>query len=170
MKGVLVFAFFLYFPYCWCALSGSPRETFGLIWKAGRHVFLDVAAVSFMTLLPLTAASLFFFGDRLAHPALRSVPAAVLSGLAAAVAEETFFRGWVQTMLGFRFSRGWRIVLASAFFGLAHLASPYAPFAVLAFFPGLVMGYLRDRHGSVLPAILYHWIGNIWSIWLYPRF
>jgi len=32
------------------------------------------------------------------------------------------------------------------------------------------MGYLRDRHGSVLPAILYHWIGNIWSIWLYPRF
>lgn len=170
MKELLVFAFFLYFPYGWCALSGNSRESFGLIWKADRHALRDVAAVSLLTLLPLTAVSLFFFWDRLFPPALRSVPASVLSGLAAAVAEETFFRGWVQTMLGYRFYRGWSIILASALFGIAHLASPHAPFAVLAFFPGLAMGYLRDRHGSVLPAILYHWIGNIWSIWLYPRF
>ena len=62
-----------------------------------------------------------------------------------------------------------REVITAALFGLAHLASPYAPFALLAFFPGLVMGLLRHRHGSILPAILYHWFGNIWSIWFYPH-
>ncbi|HRX26639.1 MAG TPA: SYNERG-CTERM system CAAX-type protease, partial [Aminivibrio sp.] len=73
MKELLVFAFFLYFPYGWCALSGNSRESFGLIWKADRHALRDVAAVSLLTLLPLTAVSLFFFGDRLFPPALRSV-------------------------------------------------------------------------------------------------
>lgn len=86
-----------------------------------------------------------------------------------AVAEETFFRGWLQTVLSSRFAAPWAILITAVLFGLAHLASPYAPFALLAFFPGLVMGLLRHRHGSVLPAILYHWFGNIWSIWFYPH-
>ncbi|GAB1426785.1 hypothetical protein MASR2M79_18120 [Aminivibrio sp.] len=86
-----------------------------------------------------------------------------------AVAEETFFRGWLQTVLSSKFPAPRAIFITAALFGLAHLASPYAPFALLAFFPGLVMGLLRHRHGSILPAILYHWFGNIWSIWFYPH-
>lgn len=166
----VLFAFFLYFPYAWCALRKEPREKYGLLWRADRRALFETALFSAATLLPLTAVSLLFFSGRLYPPPLRLVPAAVLSGLAAAVAEETFFRGWVQTLLSARVSSFWTIVLASGLFGLAHLASPFAPFALLAFFPGLVMGLLRERHGSVLPAILYHWAGNIWSIWFYPHF
>ncbi len=170
MTALAVFAFFLYFPYGWCAFNKVPREDFGLIWKTDGEALKNAALASFLTLAPLTVISLFFLGHRLPSPGAREIISAVFSGLAAAVAEETFFRGWAQTLLRKKYSRFTAIFLASALFGLAHLASPYAPFALLAFFPGLVMGYLRDRHGSVFPAILYHWAGNIWSIWFYPRF
>ncbi len=170
MKALAIFALFLYFPYGWCALVRAPREEFGLIWKAGGEALSDVALVSVLTLLPLTVVSLYFFGSALPEPGLHAVFSSIFSGLAAAVAEETFFRGWMQTLLRKKLSRFGAIFTASALFGLAHLASPYAPFALLAFFPGLIMGFLRERHGSVFPAILYHWAGNIWSVWFYPRF
>lgn len=169
MTVLAVFTFFTYFPYGWCAITGEPREAYGLVWTLSKRSARDVAAASFLTLLPLTLLSLALSQPRLGLPDTVFF-SNVLSGLAAAVAEETFFRGWAQTLLRKKYSRFTAIFLASALFGLAHLASPYAPFALLAFFPGLVMGYLRDRHGSVFPAILYHWAGNIWSIWFYPRF
>jgi membrane protease YdiL (CAAX protease family) len=31
------------------------------------------------------------------------------------------------------------------------------------------MGWLRWRHGSVMPSILYHSFGNVWSVWFFPR-
>jgi membrane protease YdiL (CAAX protease family) len=169
LTALAVFVFFTYFPYGWCAATGEPRETYGLVWTLNKRAAADVAAASIFTLLPLTFLSLVFFRSGL-PPQYTVIISNVFSGLAAAVAEETFFRGWAQSMLRKKFSRYTSIFLASSLFGLAHLASPYAPFALLAFFPGLVMGFLRDRHGSVLPAIIYHWAGNIWAIWFYPQF
>ncbi len=170
MTAFVLFSFMMYFPYGWCALAGESRDSYGLIWEVSSQALRDVTAAAAITLVPLTALSLYYFSSRLPSPEAGTAFSQVLSGLAAAVAEETFFRGWLQTLLKRRLSSFGAIFLASALFGLAHLASPHAPFALLAFFPGLVMGFLRDRHGSVLPAILYHWIGNIWSVWFYPGF
>ena len=170
MRELLIFAFFLYFPYGWCALLKEDRAAFGLLWRMDRGAFKDVLAASGLTLFPLTIIALTFFKSHIHPLPAGAIPGALLAGFGAAVAEETFFRGWVQTLLRRRFPRWPSVISASAVFGLAHLLSPLGPFATLAFFPGLVMGYLRDRHGSVLPAILFHWVGNLWSIWFYPRF
>ncbi|NLB82850.1 MAG: CPBP family intramembrane metalloprotease [Synergistaceae bacterium] len=169
MISLLVFAFFLYFPYGWCALRKESFESCGLRWKITPRGWSDLAIATMGTLLPLTAIALLFFRHVLPSPNPAAIFPAVLSGFAVAVAEETFFRGWLQTVLSSRFATSGAIFITAALFGLAHLASPYAPFALLAFFPGLVMGLLRHRHSSILPAILYHWFGNIWSIWFYPH-
>ncbi len=169
MTALLVFAFFLYFPYGWCVLRKRSFESYGLRWQITRRGWTDLALATAGTLLPLTAIALLFFRNYLPSPGPGAICPAVLSGFAVAVAEETFFRGWLQTVLSSKFPAPRAIFITAALFGLAHLASPYAPFALLAFFPGLVMGLLRHRHGSILPAILYHWFGNIWSIWFYPH-
>ncbi len=169
MTALLVFAFFLYFPYGWCTLRKRSFESCGLRWQITRRGWTDIALATAGTLLPLTAIALLFFRKFLPSPGPGAIYPAVLSGFAVAVAEETFFRGWLQTVLSSKFPAPRAIFITAALFGLAHLASPYAPFALLAFFPGLVMGLLRHRHGSILPAILYHWFGNIWSIWFYPH-
>ena len=169
MIPLLVFAFFLYFPYGWCALRKQSFESCGLRWRITTRGWSDLAAATAGTLLPLTAIALLFFRDFLPSPNPAAIFPAALSGFAVAVAEETFFRGWLQTVLSSKFAAPRAILITALLFGLAHLASPYAPFALLAFFPGLVMGLLRHRSGSVLPAILYHWFGNIWSIWFYPH-
>ena len=166
MVAMVLFAFFLYFPYAWCALRGESPAWYGLHWRLSGAAARDVAIVSIGTLVPLTFISCAFFSQSLPAHAGGQVFAGILSGLAAAVAEETFFRGWVQSILSRRMSAWESILLASALFGLAHVFR--SPAAMLAFFPGLFMGFLRHRHASVLPAILFHWVGNIWSIWFYP--
>lgn len=169
MIPFLVFAFFLYFPYAWCILTKRPFEEFGLRWHLSPQGRKDLLLFSLGTLLPLTVVSLTLFSHRL--PSWRALPVlpAILSGLAAAAAEETFFRGWLQTLLRRKFSASASICGSAAVFALAHIFAN-APFSLLVFFPGLMMGLLRARHDTILPAILYHWIGNIWSIWFFPRF
>ncbi len=91
------------------------------------------------------------------------------SGLVAAVSEEVFFRGWVQTLLARVIHPVLAIVGASALFALSHLVFRSDSFYLLTFFPGLVMGWLRLRHGDIAPAILYHLLGNLWAIWFFPH-
>ncbi|MFA7621225.1 MAG: Synerg-CTERM system glutamic-type intramembrane protease MrtS [Aminobacteriaceae bacterium] len=168
MIAIIVFAVFLYFPYAWCHLRGESPSRYGLLWSLSFSAGREVLIVTIGVLAPLTIISCYFF-PRYMHPqGVTVVLQGLLSGLAAAVAEETFFRGWLQTIVSERLPAVKSILLVSALFGLAHVFR--GPFAMLAFFPGIIMGFLRHRHGSVMPSILFHWFGNIWSIWFYPQF
>ena len=167
MTAFFVFAFFLYFPYGWCALRGESPEKYALLWRLSPSSARELLFVTVGALVPLTIVSLLFFTRFLPPWHAERILPGILSGLAAAVAEETFFRGWLQTLFAKKFSEWRSILLASFFFGLAHIFQ--SPAAMLAFFPGIIMGLLRSRHGTVFPAILFHWFGNIWSIWFYPH-
>ena len=167
MMAFFVFTFFLYFPYAWCALRGESPARYALFWKLSSSAVRDLLIFTMSTLVPLTFVATLFFARYLPPWNVERILPGVLSGLTAAVTEETFFRGWLQTIFARRFSKWQSILFASALFGFAHIFQ--GPAAMLAFFPGLLMGLLRSRHGSVLPAILYHWFGNIWSIWFYPH-
>jgi len=98
--------------------------------------------------------------DRLAMLILGAV-------VVAPILEEILFRGVVQTGLGrlLGWKKRWRIVLiASLLFAMTHtdvaLWQTIPALAVL----GFVLGYLYERHGSLLPCILAHAGFNAFNI------
>jgi membrane protease YdiL (CAAX protease family) len=88
-----------------------------------------------------------------------------------AVAEEVFFRGYVQAnalRLLSRYSRlpklgppGTAIFISAACFALAHVIVQGQITPVLTFLPGLVLGWLFLRTGSLLAPILFHGLANV---------
>jgi membrane protease YdiL (CAAX protease family) len=87
-----------------------------------------------------------------------------------AVAEEVFFRGYVQSnilTLASAFKLGGRtlqteisIVLSAACFAVAHIIVGGRIISALTFLPGLVLGWLFVRTRSLLTPILFHGLAN----------
>lgn len=105
----------------------------------------------------------------LAEPHVPLVPSVLYRLFYAALGEEVFFRGYVQSRLNEAFGRPYRLLgvpcgsgmtIAALLFGMAHVLSPAQPFqwgwglwtAVI----GLVFGYLREKSGSVLAPTVAH--------------
>ena len=81
----------------------------------------------------------------------------------APIAEELFFRGMVQTILGnFLGSRWSAILFTSLAFGLIHFSQPYAIVALI--FLAILIGYSYEKTGSMLPPILIHALFNLKSL------
>ena len=92
-----------------------------------------------------------------------------------AVAEEVFFRGYVQSnilILTEAVGRRWcplrspgvwdwlSIVLSAACFAVAHIIVQGQIISVLTFLPGVVLGWLFVRTKSLLAPILFHGLAN----------
>jgi len=86
-----------------------------------------------------------------------------------AVAEEVFFRGYLQTNLirliaimkcSRRLQNWMSIVLCAACFAVAHIVVQGKIAAVLTFLPGLILGWLFVRTKSLLAPILFHGLAN----------
>ena len=87
-----------------------------------------------------------------------------------AVAEEVFFRGFLQTnvlrltnvIVGNRFRlRQWTSIgVSAACFAAAHIVVGGQIISVLTFLPGLVLGWLFIRTKSLLAPILFHGLAN----------
>ena len=161
----------LYGPYLWARARREPLHSYGMSFRSSRRGLLEAAAAALLTLGPLTGLVFLGWpgGTWPRHLPLRAVAAFASSGLVAAVSEEVFFRGWVQTLLVRVFNPALAVAGASALFALSHLVFRSDPFYLLTFFPGLVMGWLRQKHGDVAPAFLYHFLGNLWAIWFFPH-
>jgi len=80
----------------------------------------------------------------------------VLAGLS----EELFFRGYMQTRLGWRWTRGVAVIVTAGFFGLAHL-DPVHSSATLAM--GIALGAVTEASGSVRPAVAAHCVNNLFA-------
>ena len=134
-----------------------------------KRAIAQTLIITAFTLSMLTAVALVWPWDDLPHRRpFDLVLKLLISGLAAAVAEEIFFRGWMQPMLRKRYSAAVSIVAVNLVFAPLHLiAAPYF-ISLLTFFPGLIMGWLRERYGNILPSIIFHFLGNVWSIWFFP--
>ena len=134
-----------------------------------KRAILQTLVITAFTLLLLTAVALVWPWDDLPHRRpFDIVLKLMISGFAAAVAEEIFFRGWMQPMLRKRYSATVSIVAVNLVFAPLHLiAAPYF-ISLLTFFPGLIMGWLRERYGNILPSIIFHFLGNVWAIWFFP--
>ena len=134
-----------------------------------KRAILQTLVITAFTLLLLTAVALVWPWDDLPHRRpFDIVLKLMISGFAAAVAEEIFFRGWMQPALRRRYSAAVSIVAVNLVFAPLHLiAAPYL-ISLLTFFPGLIMGWLRERYGNILPSMIFHFLGNVWAIWFFP--
>ena len=170
--GLIVAFFMLYFPYWWQRSKGESEEDWGLKWFMGRGAWRDTVLALLFTLVPLTFVSLHWpvewGGPGPFSPSLWRTINLLGGGLAAAFIEETFFRGWLQTFLVRRWGAWIGVLAATSLFALSHLVVMPGWLRLATFFPGLVMGFLRLRHGSVMPAILYHAACNVWAVWWAP--
>ena len=170
--GLVIAAFMLYFPYEWCRYRHEDEKIYGLKWFMTKESKRDVIIALCVTLIPLTFISLNWpqkWG--IAGPHRVPFWAALNNlggGLAAAFIEETFYRGWLQTILTRKIKPFAAIIITSLVFALSHLIVLTGWLRVATFFPGIIMGILRHRGGSVMPAIIYHAICNIWAVWWAP--
>ena len=170
--GLVIAAFMLYFPYEWCRYRHEDEKIYGLKWFMTKESKRDVIIALCVTLIPLTFISLNWpqkWG--IAGPHRVPFWAALNNlggGLAAAFIEETFYRGWLQTLLTRKIKAFAAIIITSLIFALSHLIVLTGWLRVATFFPGIIMGILRHRGGSVMPAIIYHAICNIWAVWWAP--
>jgi membrane protease YdiL (CAAX protease family) len=85
--------------------------------------------------------------------------------VAPAIAEETFFRGLLQTRLVARWGRWPGTTLSAIAFGLIHLDPVQGSVAFLA---GLFLGWLAERFESIRPSIAAHATNNALFVALAP--
>ena len=92
-----------------------------------KRAILQTLVITAFTLLLLTAVALVWPWDDLPHRrSFDIVLKLMISGFAAAVAEEIFFRGWMQPALRRRYSAAVSIVAVNLVFAPLHLiAAPY---------------------------------------------
>jgi len=87
------------------------------------------------------------------------------------LAEEIVFRGAIlRTLLRWKPERRWLMITLSALlFALAHM-NPMQ--FIHPFLIGLLLGWMYERTGSIIPGVAYHWINNAAAVvlsLLYPQ-
>ena len=159
----------MYWPYLWCWYRKEDPEIYGIRWRAGRRAVIETLVVTAAVLAVLTAVALAWPWEELPRRREFCVAAGLAaSGLAAAVIEETFFRGWLQPLFAKKLGPYAAIAAVNLIFAPVHLiVAPYW-ISLSTFFPGLIMGWLKHRYDSLLPPALFHFLGNIWAIWFFP--
>jgi membrane protease YdiL (CAAX protease family) len=93
--------------------------------------------------------------------ALASVIAGILIVVAAPIAEETFFRGFLFGGMRSKLSFPWAALVSALIFGAFH----YTGTGSLTVLPqlmalGLVLAWLYERSGSIYPTIAVHMLNN----------
>jgi uncharacterized protein len=85
----------------------------------------------------------------------------VVMALGAGLAEELFFRGFMQARLLRAWSPAAAIATASVAFGILHMDWVHSPVAGLL---GLYLGWIAWRSGSIVPAIVAHVVNNAMAV------
>jgi membrane protease YdiL (CAAX protease family) len=156
--------------------------TLWVLWRWGRVIeripaWIGIAAVIGAPLLPVVA--------RVAHgkPVGHTVATVLWIVLGAAIAEELFFRGYVQSrlneafgrrldLLGVRFGPG--LFIAAGFFGLVHVLNTYDYFTGsgrlnwwhgVAAASTLFYGLLRERTGGIAAPVIVHGCVDLAGHW-----
>jgi membrane protease YdiL (CAAX protease family) len=131
-----------------------------------RNVLLGLlmAALTLSAILIATLLTRHFVLDWSFVPPVRWV-----KGLTRGVWEEVFFRGIMLAILMRMYSRRKAVLWMTAIFALVHLNIMNVSFAavvdaVSVFFIGLLFVYLVLKTGSLLPAIVFHYVHDVFVL------
>jgi membrane protease YdiL (CAAX protease family) len=141
----------------------------GLLGFAALLAFLAVMArmVSLPSSAPITTPD--------AMPSITAFLLLVMSSVVAGVTEEAAFRGYMQGPIERRYGLAVAILVNGTVFGLLHFANhPSAVFMMLPYYIAVsaVYGGLTWAADSILPALVLHAGGDVWSLarlWLTGR-
>lgn len=144
-------------------------QMFSLNKKDPVSALTGTICVTTAVLAVLTAVALLWpFEELPKHRSLDMIIKLALSGLFAAVIEEYFFRGWLQPLFKERMPALYAIIVVNLIFAPLHLLAVCHPISLAVFFPGMIMGLLKENYGYIWSPILFHFLGNIWAIWFFP--
>lgn len=144
---------------------GFPKEG---LWQDLRRVFILSAIVFVLFFAGYYVLQSVLAGQNgmQAHfkPALPdSFLNFALATVVVALAEEVFYRGYIQTTLLKEWSVPIAFVVTNIFFALGHFIGDYHFGRLLPFFPGLLFSYLVFRSRSIVGAIIFHGLCNIYA-------
>jgi membrane protease YdiL (CAAX protease family) len=148
---------------------GATLADFGLRWSSKRDLAMAIALAVPFAAAVAGALSRAHEPGPLAGLTLPPLLAWLYFGLCAPLQEELIFRGLLQTVLARNLSAG---VETSARAGVAAVAGTALLFALVHFavgpwtaaaalMLGVLAGELRQRSGSVIPAVIVHMLFNI---------
>jgi membrane protease YdiL (CAAX protease family) len=86
---------------------------------------------------------------------------AVMLALGPGIAEELFFRGFMQTRLVQRWGAVAGVAIASACFGFIHFDLVHTPVAAVL---GVYLGWVAERTGTIVPAMAAHFVNNLVAV------
>lgn len=139
-------------------------------WETGRALLIMVFGMLALGQLLDSLTWLAGWGDRGAMIVVRRVlegvvgpelfGAVLVFGLIAGVSEEIFFRGFMLTRLREHWGSLRAILVTAACFGVLHVDTNGVHMA-LALLMGVYLGFVAERTGSTLPAIVCHVVNNI---------
>ena len=126
-----------------------------------------VTAVATATLVIVPALAWWLHQVRWAPPGLHAVAVFALATFFSSLAEEWFFRRWVQQPLAGVVGQVLALLAAAALFGLAHY--PHGPtYMTLAALAGLGYGAAFSLSGgSIWAAVALHWMLNVLRVALF---
>jgi len=132
----------------------------------GRNILIGLlmAALTLSSILLATLLTRHFVLDWSFMPPLRWV-----KGLTRGVWEEVFFRGIILAILMRMYSRRKAVLWMTTIFALVHLNIMDVTFAAVVdvvsiFFIGLLFVYLVLKTGSLLPAIVFHYVHDVFVL------
>jgi uncharacterized protein len=141
-------------------LGVTRARPLGLIAVCAGILGLSFACGAARELLQLRGADgMDALAESLENPTAGRFAAALITiGVVPGFAEETFFRGFLQTRLAASWGRWPAIVVAAAAFGLIHVDPVQGS---VAFVAGVFFGWVVERVGGVRPSILAHVTNNV---------
>jgi membrane protease YdiL (CAAX protease family) len=147
-------------PWRFLRLSPAPRPLhLALGLGLGGALFLVAGGLMAMTtlLLPRSVVDLFDLSKIFQGPPWERAAVAAVAALAAPLAEEAAFRGYVQSSLGTWLRPRAAVVAGALLFAAMHLDPVRFPAVLLL---GLAFGWLTWRTGSLWPAVAAHAANN----------
>jgi membrane protease YdiL (CAAX protease family) len=133
---------------------------------AGRNILLGLllAALTLSSILLAALLTRHFVLDWSFVAPLRWV-----KGLTRGVWEEVFFRGIMLAILMRTYTRRKAVLWTTAVFALVHLNVMDVSFAAVVdvvsiFFIGLLLAYVVLKTGSLLPAIVFHYVHDVFVL------
>ena len=165
----------LYLPLMLRGRRGISNESLGLTLSRWRTDLKVWAVWAVVVTIPFAIGHHYWQTTLMGRPFVPGLPddllkKFVLQTLVVALAEEIFFRGYLQERLQrlwparrrlFGAPFGAAIVVTSAVFALAHYVGEYDLTRLGPFFPSLLFGWLRARSRTVVGAVAFHAYANL---------